>query len=72
MVNLRPGSAILLVAVLLCVGGFSFGCANHNERSRAYVVPFSNGEWTQALEKANLAAKNGPERSLIIDHLDGR
>ena len=50
--------------------GFAGGCANHNDRSQAYLAELDAGRWDAAVVSATRNVANGPERNVVIDHLE--
>ena len=50
--------------------GFVGGCANHNERSQTYLADLDAGRWDDAVVSATKNASKGPERNVVIDHLE--
>lgn len=56
----------LLAAVVVAAGG----CANHNDRSAAYLRDLEVGRWDAAVASARDAVSDGPERNEVLDHLE--
>ncbi len=46
------------------------GCANHNDRSDAYLRDLEVGRWDAAVRDARRAVDGGPERNRVIDRLE--
>ena len=70
--DLRPSKATGVIWWLL-VGatlGFAGGCANHNDRSQAYLADLDAGRWDDAVVSATRNVSKGPERNVVIDHLE--
>lgn len=57
----------LIVGAALGVVG---GCANHNDRSQTYLADLDAGRWDDAVVSAAENASKGPERNVVIDHLE--
>ena len=46
------------------------GCANHNDRSAAYLDALERGRWDTAVSAARRVADTGPQRNAVIDALE--
>ena len=62
--------ALLSGFSFLLGGGFAAGCANHNERAAAYLVPLEAGRWDEAAKAATKVADSGSDRSIVLDQLE--
>jgi hypothetical protein len=59
-----------LVIAVVATTSAAVGCANHNNRSEAYLRQLEAGRWDAAVGDAERAVRDGPERNRVLDRLE--
>ena len=69
----RPVTALMMLTVVVMTALTALsgvGCANHNDRSEAYLRDLETGRWDAAVGAASRAVADGPERNRVLDRLE--